>query len=76
VSWDEICKAFHGHHLPAGTMYCNLQEFLDLQQGTDNVYEYVKKFNYLAQYGTHHVDIDEKKAELFGRGLRPLGSIS
>jgi hypothetical protein len=33
------------------------------------VYEYIKKFNYLAQYGTHHVDTDDKKAELFRRGL-------
>jgi hypothetical protein len=24
------------------------------------------------QYGTHHVDTDEKKAELFGRGLSLL----
>jgi hypothetical protein len=47
----------------------NLQEFLDLWQGTDNVYEYIEKFNYLAQYGTHHVDTDEKNAEFFRRGL-------
>jgi hypothetical protein len=33
------------------------------------VYEYIKKFNYLAQYGTHHVDTDDKKAELLRRGL-------
>jgi hypothetical protein len=33
------------------------------------VYEYLKKFNYLTQYGTHHVDTGEKKAELFRRGL-------
>jgi hypothetical protein len=26
----------------------NLWEFLDLQQGIDNVYEYIRKFNYLA----------------------------
>jgi hypothetical protein len=26
----------------------------------------------MAQYGTHHVDIDEKKAELFRRGLSLL----
>jgi hypothetical protein len=32
------------------------------------VYEYMRKFNYLAQYGTHQVDTDEK-AELFRRGL-------
>jgi hypothetical protein len=53
-------------------MHHNLQEFLDLQQGTDNVYEYNRKFNYLAQYGTHHVDTDEKKVELFRRGLSLL----
>jgi hypothetical protein len=33
------------------------------------VYEYIEKFNYLAQYGTHHVDTIEKKAELFRKGL-------
>jgi hypothetical protein len=33
------------------------------------VYEYIKKFNYLAQYGIHHVDTDEKKAKLFRKGM-------
>jgi hypothetical protein len=33
------------------------------------VYEYIEEFNYLAQYGTHHVDTDDKKTELFRRGL-------
>jgi hypothetical protein len=47
----------------------NLWEFLDLQQGTDSVYEYIKKFNYLAQYGTHHVDMDDKQTELFKKEL-------
>jgi hypothetical protein len=32
------------------------------------VYEYIKKFNYLVQYNTDHVDTDEKKAKLFGEG--------
>jgi hypothetical protein len=53
-------------------MHHNLREFLDLQQGTDNVYKYIRKFNYLAQYGTHHIDTNEKKAELFRRGLSLL----
>jgi hypothetical protein len=72
VSWDEFCTVFCGHYLPAGTMHRNLQEFLDLQQGDDNVYEYIKKFNHLAQYGTHHIDTDGKKVELFRRGLSLL----
>jgi hypothetical protein len=42
---------------------------MDLQQGIDSVYENIEKFNYLAQYGTHHVDTDDKKAELFRKGL-------
>jgi hypothetical protein len=36
------------------------------------VYEYIRKFNYLAQYNTHHVDAAEKKVELFRRGLSLL----
>jgi hypothetical protein len=69
VSWNEFCTAFRERHISAGIMRRKLWEFLDLQQGTNSVYEYLKKFNYLAQYGTHHVDTDDKKAELFKRGL-------
>jgi hypothetical protein len=47
----------------------NLWEFLDLRQGTDNVYDCIEKFNYLPQYGTYHVHTNEKKVELFRRGL-------
>jgi hypothetical protein len=46
-----------------------LQEFLHLQQETDNVNEYIRKFNYLQQYGGYHVHTDEKKLELFRKGL-------
>jgi hypothetical protein len=63
---------FREHHISAGIMCYKLREFLDLQQGTNSVYEHVKKFNYLAQYGTHHVDTDDKKAELFRKGLSLL----
>jgi hypothetical protein len=65
MSWNEFCTAFCERHISAGIMCRKLREFLDLQQGIDSVYEYIKKFNYLAQYSTHHVDTDEKKAELF-----------
>jgi hypothetical protein len=33
------------------------------------VYEYIEKFNYLAKYGTHHVDTDDKNVELFRKEL-------
>jgi hypothetical protein len=54
---------------PAGLMRCKQSEFLDLQQGTYNDYEYYKRFNYLASYNAHHVYTNEKKVELFGNGL-------
>jgi gamma-glutamyl phosphate reductase len=46
-----------------------LQEFLHLQYGLSNVYEYSKKFNHLSQYGSNHTDTDEKKMLLFHQGL-------
>jgi hypothetical protein len=42
-----------------------LVEFLNLCQGNRTVYE----FNNLAQYGGHHFNTDEKKVELFRKGL-------
>jgi hypothetical protein len=33
------------------------------------VYEYTQEFNNMAQYGGHHIDTDEKKDELFRKGL-------
>jgi hypothetical protein len=69
VPWGELCAAFCGHHLLAGTMRCKLAEFLDLHQGNRSVYEYIQEFNNLAQYRSHHVDTDANKVELFHKGL-------
>jgi hypothetical protein len=69
VPWDEFRTVFRGHHLSAGTMHCKLAEFLDLHQENRSIYEYIQEFNNLAQYGSHHVDTDAKKAELFRKGL-------
>jgi 4-diphosphocytidyl-2C-methyl-D-erythritol kinase len=44
-------------------------EFLDLEQGNHTVYDYAHQFNTLTQYGSYHVDTDEKKANLFRNGL-------
>jgi hypothetical protein len=46
-----------------------LKEFLDLEQGNHSVFGYMQQFNTLAQYGTYHVDTDEKKANLYRSGL-------
>jgi hypothetical protein len=44
-------------------------EFLNLRQGNYSVYEYTQELNNLVQYGGHHIDTDEKKAELYHKGL-------
>jgi hypothetical protein len=44
-------------------------EFLDIKQGSGMLYEYCKRFIYLAQYGAQHVDTDVKKTTLFCKGL-------
>jgi hypothetical protein len=46
-----------------------LKEFLNLQQGNHTIYDYCKKFNNLTQYGPHHMDMDDKMAELDRNGL-------
>jgi hypothetical protein len=69
VPWGEFCIAFRAHHLSAGLLRSKLKEFLDHEQGNHSVFDYTRQFNTLAQYGTYHVDTDEKKANLYRAGL-------
>jgi hypothetical protein len=69
VPWNEFCIAFHAHHLPMGLLCSKLKEFLDLEQGNHSVFNYVRQFNTLAQYMSYHIDMDEKKANLYHAGL-------
>jgi hypothetical protein len=49
VSWNKFCTTFHERHISTRIMCHKLRGFLDLQQGIDSVYEYIKNFDYLAQ---------------------------
>jgi hypothetical protein len=69
VPCNEFCTAFRERNILTGIMRHNLWEFLHLQQGADSVNKYIRKFNYLEQYGGDHVNTDEKKAEQFRKGL-------
>jgi hypothetical protein len=46
-----------------------LKEFLDLEQGNCSVFDFTRQFNTLSQYGSYHIDTDEKKANLHRAGL-------
>jgi hypothetical protein len=69
VPWGEFRTTFCAHHLSAGLLDSKQKEFLDLEQGDHSVFNYTRQFNTLAQYGTYHVDTDEKKANLYHAGL-------
>jgi hypothetical protein len=69
VPWGEFRTAFHAHHLSADLLRTKLKEILDLEQGNHSVFDYMRQFNTLAQYGSYHIDMDEKKANLYCAGL-------
>jgi hypothetical protein len=69
VLWGEFCTTFCTHHLPTGLLRTKLKDFLDLEQGNHSVFDYMRKFNTLAQYGSYHIDTDKKKANLYCVGL-------
>jgi hypothetical protein len=69
VPWDEFRTTFHAHHLSADLLYNKLKEFLNLEQGNHGILDYTRQFNTLAQYGSYHVDTDEKKVNLYRVGL-------
>jgi hypothetical protein len=69
IPWGEFCTAFCAHHLSMDLLCSKLKEFLDLEQGNHTVFDYTRQFNTLAQYGSYHVDTDDKKVNLFHDGL-------
>jgi hypothetical protein len=60
---------FHAHHLSADLLYSKLKDFLDLEQRNHSIFDYTIQFNSQAQYGTYHVNTDEKKANLYRAGI-------
>jgi hypothetical protein len=69
VPCGEFRTTFRIHHLSVGLLRTKLMEFLDLEQGNHSVFDYTRQFNTLAQYGSYHVDTDEKKTNLYCAGL-------
>jgi hypothetical protein len=65
----EFCTAFYARHLSTGLLRSKLKEFLDLEQGNHSVFHYMRQFNILTQYGSYHIDTNEKKANLYRAGL-------
>jgi hypothetical protein len=69
VPCGEFHTTFQAHHLSACLLHTKLKELLDLEQGNHSVFDYTRQFNTLSQYGSYHIDTDEKKANLYHVGL-------
>jgi len=64
-------KEFRRYHIPSATMKRKADEFRALQQGSMTVEEYRHQFMELARYAPEEVDDDEKKQDMFKKGLNP-----
>ena len=71
ITWDEFVKEFRRYHIPTAIMKRKADEFRELQQETMSVEEYTYQFMELALYAPEEVDKDEKKHDMFKKGLNP-----
>jgi hypothetical protein len=64
-------KEFRRYHIPSATMKRKADEFRALQQGSMTVEEYTHRFIELARYAPEEVNDDDKKQDMFKKGLNP-----
>jgi hypothetical protein len=69
ITWKEFVDEFRRYHIPAATMKRKADEFRELQQGKKSIEEYTYQFIELARYAPEEVDKDEKKQDMFRKGL-------
>jgi hypothetical protein len=69
ITWKEFVDEFHRYHIPVATVKRKADEFRELQQGNKSVEEYTYQFIELARYAPEEVDKDEKKQDIFRKGL-------
>jgi hypothetical protein len=70
ITWNEFKARFRTHYVPRGTLKLKKKEFSELDQGNMMVNEYLNQFIQLSTYATDDVNIDEKKQDMFLKGLK------
>jgi hypothetical protein len=71
ISWNEFKARFRTHCIPHGTLKLK-KEFSDVDQGSMMVNEYLKHFIQLLRYATDDVNTNEKKQDMFLKGLNDM----
>jgi hypothetical protein len=56
--------------VPCGTLKLKKKEFSELNQGSMTVNEYLNQLIQLSRYATNDVNTDEKKEDMFLKGLK------
>jgi hypothetical protein len=69
INWNEFKAHFRTHYVPRDTLKLKKKELPDLDQGSMIVNEYLNQFIQLSRYATNDVNTDEKKQEMFLKGL-------
>jgi hypothetical protein len=69
ITWNEFKAHFCNHYVPYGTMKLKKKEFTDLKHGGMTVNEYLNSFIQLSRYATEDINTDEKKQDMFLKGL-------
>ena len=69
MMWEEFRELFMGKFFPTSSRHAKAREFLELNQGTMTVLEYVAKFTELVRFGDDYVASDMAKVRKFEDGL-------
>jgi hypothetical protein len=69
ITWKEFVDEFRCYHIPAAAIKRKADKFRELRQGNKSVEEYTYQFIELARYAPEEVNKDEKKQDMFRKGL-------
>ena len=70
MTWGEFRELFMGKFFPASIRHAKAREFLELNQGSMIVLEYIAKFTELASFGDDYMATDMAKVRKFEDGLK------
>ena len=70
MNWAEFQDLFIGKYFPDTARHAKAQEFLELNQGTMTVMDYVARFTELARFADDYVATDMAKVRRFENGLK------
>ena len=70
MGWQRFLEVFNEKYFPNSLREQNAAEFLTLEQRNMTVAEYEAKFTSLGRFSMYVINIEERKARKFEKGLR------